>query len=83
MSGTLAAAKALAARPRLWPAAIGTARSLVPRRWWTRAPFLPLPDRRWMRYRLVTAYGGDGKGPMNADDVVTFVAWRRDFPTGD
>ena len=60
-------------------AAIGAARSVVPARWWTRAPFLPVPDRRWLRYRMVTAYGGDGRAPMRADDVVTFVEWRREF----
>ncbi len=72
---------ALAARPRLWPEALSTARSLVPRRWWTRAPYLPLPDRRWLRFRMVTAYGGSGRGGPDPDDTVTFVAWRRSFPS--
>jgi hypothetical protein len=72
---------ALTRRPGLWPEALRSARSLVPDRWWRRAPFLPLPDRRWLHFRLVTAYGGDGSGPILADDLVTWLEWRRHFPT--
>lgn len=71
---------AVARRPRLWLAALSTARSMVPARWWRRAPFLPVPDRQWLRFRLVTAYGGDGSEPMKVDDVITFIDWRRSFP---
>ncbi len=80
---TLGAAAALRRRPDLWPTAIGTYRSLVPRRWWRRAPFLPLPDAEWMRFRLTTAYGGDGTGGPNGidpDDLILWLEWRRDWP---
>lgn len=71
---------ALGARPRLWPVALSTGASLVSRQWWRTAPFLPLPNRQWLRFRMVTAYGGDGRGGLRAEDVVTFLEWRRTFP---
>jgi hypothetical protein len=71
---------ALASRPRLWPAALGAARSHAPARWWARPPFLPLPDREWLTYRTVTAYGGDGTTPISVDDLITWLEWRHRFP---
>ena len=72
-----AAAWALARRPTLWPIAVRSAVELVPRGWWRRRPFLPIPDRRWLRFRMVTAYGGDGGGGPQPDDVITWLEWRR------
>lgn len=66
--------RAVVARPRLWPAALRQARVLVPSGWWRRAPFLPVPDRAWLRFRLTTAYG-DPDAPLGADDLVTWLAW--------
>lgn len=77
------AATALRGRPDLWPTAIRSYRSLVPNRWWRRRPFLPLPDADWLRFRLVTAYGGDGTaadGRIAADDLVLWLEWRRAWP---
>jgi hypothetical protein len=71
-------AMALLARPRLWPAAVAAAWSLAPRAWWRRRPFLPLPDRRWMEFRLATAYGASGK--LRQDDLVAWLEWRQRFP---
>ena len=70
---------AVAARPRLWVPALGAGASLVPSRWWSRRPFLPLPDRDWLRFRVITAYGGDGTTPLAVDDVLTWLEWRRQF----
>lgn len=64
----------IARRVRLWPAALRQARALVPRGWWRRRPFLPVPDRDWMAFRMTTAYG-DGGAPIDADDLVTWLAW--------
>jgi hypothetical protein len=75
--GWLVTAGAVAKRPRLWPVAVSSAISLVPRRWWRRRPFLPIPDRDWLRFRMVTAYGGDGSRGPDPDDVVTWLEWRR------
>jgi len=75
----LRAATALKGRPDLWPTAVGSYRSLVPNSWWRTRPFLPLPDPEWLRFRLVTAYGGDG-ADMHADDLVLWLEWRRAWP---
>ncbi|MDH4278571.1 MAG: hypothetical protein OEZ14_04535 [Acidimicrobiia bacterium] len=77
------AAVALRSRPDLWSTAIGSYRSLVPNRWWRSRPFLPLPDADWLRFRLVTAYGGDGSGVdggIAPDDLVLWLEWRRAWP---
>jgi hypothetical protein len=42
--------------------------------WWRRPPFLPLPDRAYLRFRLVTAYGGDGR-PPTPDDLIAYLRW--------
>jgi hypothetical protein len=72
-----AVARALGRRPDLWPAAARQAVRLVPRRWWRRPPFLPLPDRGWLRFRLEAQYGGDGTGPVRPEDLVAFLEWCR------
>lgn len=67
---------AIGARPDLWPAAIRAGASLTPRQWWRKPPFLPLPDRRWLHFRMETAYGGDGRTVPSTDDVITWLKWR-------
>ncbi len=75
------ALKCLARRPDLWRTATSAAAGLVPRRWWRHRPFLPVPDRGWMHFRLETAYGGDGDTPMHGDDLITWLEWKKTFPT--
>jgi hypothetical protein len=62
-------------KPHLWRTAFRQASRTVPRRWWTRPPFVPLPDRTYLRFRLETAYGTDGR--PSADDVVRYLEWCR------
>lgn len=71
-----AVAAAVAARPSLWATTVVQARRLAPRRWWARAPFLPLPDRAWLRFRMETQYGDPDHRP-EPDDVVTWLEWAR------
>lgn len=47
------------------------------RGWWRTAPFLPLPDRTYLRWRMYTAYGHEDAVPPPAD-VVSFARWRRE-----
>ncbi len=47
------------------------------RDWHRRAPFLPLPPRDYMHWRMFTAYG-DADAIPPADDVVRFARWRRE-----
>ncbi|MDH3295861.1 MAG: hypothetical protein OER95_16205 [Acidimicrobiia bacterium] len=85
-------AQPLLRRPDLWPTAIRSYRSLVPRRWWRHHPFLPLPDADWMHFRLVTAYGGDGIVADDAEaaspdlrlahDLIVWLEWLREWNRG-
>jgi hypothetical protein len=65
---------AVARRPRLWSTALRQTRRLAPRGWWRRPPFLPLPDRDYLRFRLQTMYGGGEQTPRTAD-VLTYLWW--------
>jgi len=72
----------VAVRPWLWRDAIGLMVAFAARRWWTRSPWLPAPDRDYLSWRLQTAYGGDGSPPAGADgaaDLVSLVQFRRDL----
>ncbi|HXE57743.1 MAG TPA: hypothetical protein VNK43_07075 [Gemmatimonadales bacterium] len=75
----LALALALRAlvRPRLAIDLLRTAWAFRRRAWWMSPPFLPLPDRTYLRWRMHTAYGDEEAVPP-ADDVVRFARWRRE-----
>ncbi|MBT8197599.1 MAG: hypothetical protein KJP12_03310 [Acidimicrobiia bacterium] len=62
--------------PRLWPEAARAAFASTPRRWWSRFPFLPIPDRAYLRWRIATAYGTADVRP-DGDDLVAYLGWRR------
>lgn len=69
---------ALAARgivnPRTAAALLGVAWRFRRRGWMTRFPFLPLPDREYVRWRMLTAYGDENAVPP-ASDVVRYARW--------
>jgi len=44
------------------------------RHWYRRWPFLPLPDRDYLRWRMLTAYGDPGIIPPAAD-VIRYARW--------
>lgn len=71
---------ALARRPDLWPTAVRAALRLATPGWWRRAPHLPLPPADYLRFRMVTAYGGDGTHPAEPQDLVTYLEWCRAWP---
>jgi hypothetical protein len=66
---------AVVRRPHLWFPAIRQMVRAIPTHWWSRPPFLPLPDRAYMRFRFETAYGADGR-PQVAD-VIRYLEWCR------
>ena len=69
---------AVAVRPELWATAVGQLFRLSPTGWWRRAPFLPLPDPAYVRFRIVTQQGGAADpGPPDVDDVVEYLRWCR------
>ncbi len=61
-------------RPRLWLIALRTASGLIRSRWWTTSPYLPLPDPRWIGFRLETAYGSPDTSP-DVEDIVGYLEW--------
>ena len=63
--------------PALWPTALSQAFRLARPGWWRRAPFLPLPDPDYVRFRLQTAYGPHGTPA--AEDLVAYLNWCRQF----
>ena len=65
---------AVVVHPTLWLTALRVWARITPRGWWRRAPFLPLPDARYVRYRLDTAYGDAAPDPH---DVIAYLRWCR------
>lgn len=63
--------------PRLALDLLRTAWAFRRRHWLTTPPFLPLPDRDYMRWRMYTAYGDEEAVPP-AEDVIRFARWRRE-----
>ena len=66
-----------AVSPRLAVDLLRLAWSFRSRDWWRRWPFLPLPPRDYMRWRMFTAYGDEDAVPP-VDDIVNFARWRRE-----
>jgi hypothetical protein len=71
-------------RPRLWGVGLRTALRLAPKGWWHEWPPLPLPDEAYWRFRLETAYGGNGEAPLREEDIVAYLQWcqRNRVPRG-
>lgn len=67
-------------RPRLALDLLATAWAFRRRHWFRIAPFLPLPDPTYLRWRMYTAYGDEGAVPP-AEDVIRFARWRRKLLT--
>jgi hypothetical protein len=63
--------------PGLWGTAARQVRRLAAPGWWRRWPFLPVPPADYLRFRLQTAYGGDGSGPMRPGDLMAYLRWCR------
>ncbi|MDA0286288.1 MAG: hypothetical protein O3B92_02825 [Actinobacteria bacterium] len=69
---------AVTVRPRLWFVAIAQIFRLAPTKWWARAPFLPIPSKKYIRFRAQTQYGGHS-APIETKDVLSYLYWLRDF----
>ncbi|MCU1496538.1 MAG: hypothetical protein JWM47_491 [Acidimicrobiales bacterium] len=73
----LAVVAAVLRRPSLWAVAIEQVFRLARPGWWRRAPFVPLPDPDYLRFRLETQYGSDHD--PEPQDVIAYLAWCREF----
>jgi len=63
--------------PRLALDLLRTGWAFRRRDWWRKPPFLPLPDRTYLRWRMYTAYADENAVPT-VEDVVRFARWRRE-----
>jgi len=60
--------------PRLAADLLRVAWRFRARTWYRRFPFLPLPERTYVRWRMHTAYGDDDAVPT-ADDIERYARW--------
>lgn len=44
------------------------------RQWFRHPPFLPIPDRTYLRWRMLTAYGDPNAVP-SPDEVARYARW--------
>jgi len=65
---------AVARRPGLWFTALRLVRRTTPSGWWRSRPFLPVPPRDYVRFRLLTQYG-DAEHRWEPGDVVRYLTW--------
>ena len=70
--------KAAIKKPSLVPIILGAAWAFRSKRWYLRPPFLPIPPRNYMRWRMDTAYGDTGAAPT-ATDVERYLRWASDM----
>ena len=75
---TLTLAGRALVRPRLAVDLVAAAWAFRRRGWWATPPFLPLPDRAYLRWRMYTAYGDEEAVPP-ARDIERFARWRREL----
>jgi hypothetical protein len=73
------AALLVLARPSLWWTALRQAQRLARPRWWSRPPFLPVPDPDYLRFRFETQYGSAGR--PDPRDLVAYLEWCRETPS--
>ena len=71
---SLALAARAAVRPALARDLLRVAWRFRDRRWYRRFPFLPLPARDYVRWRMHTAYGEYDAVPPT-DDVIRYARW--------
>jgi len=60
--------------PRLAVDLLRTAWAFRRREWWKKSPFLPAPDRDYLRWRMYTAYG-DYNAVPSVTEVERYARW--------
>lgn len=60
--------------PTMLPHVLGAAWAFRARGWWKRPPFLPLPPREYLRWRMETAYGDPDAVPPD-HEMERFLRW--------
>lgn len=67
------AARALL-RPRLLASMARAAWRFRARGWWRQPPFLPVPPREYLEWRMHTAYGDEGREPT-VRELGRYLRW--------
>jgi hypothetical protein len=67
------------ADPMLGIALVRVAWRFRRRGWWARFPFLPVPSRTYLAWRMHTVYGDHHAVPP-ADDIERYARWAVQFP---
>ena len=70
--------KAAIKKPSLVPIILGSAWAFRSNRWYLRPPFLPIPPKKYMRWRMNTAYGDTGVVPPTIE-VERYLRWASDM----
>lgn len=78
MNWILENAFAVSKRPDLWRTAARVARVHTPNKWWTKRPFLPIPDRSWMDFRLETAFA-DSDAQVESEHFIEYLEWAKSW----
>jgi hypothetical protein len=47
------------------------------RKWYSHPPFLPLPPKKYLQWRIETAYGDKSFRNLRWRDVVAYARWHR------
>ncbi len=78
----LAMGWAICRRVDLWPTALTLVRRMARPLWYRRFPYLPVPTREYVEFRLSTAYGQAGvpSGPAAGSDLITYLEWAKRYP---
>jgi hypothetical protein len=61
-------------RPRAIPAILGASWAFRSRTWYRSFPFLPIPPRSYLRWRMETAFG-DPEAVPSLDDLERYLNW--------
>jgi hypothetical protein len=47
------------------------------RKWYRRPPFLPLPPKKYLQWRIETAYGSKSFENLRWHDIAAYARWHR------
>lgn len=65
-------------RPHYWLIALSVGIRMIPQRWWAHWPYVPIPRKAYLKFRLETQYGGHSP-QANLPDVLRYLRWVRDW----
>jgi len=68
---------AVAVRPWLWLTGLAVVLRMARPGWWRRWPPVPRPDPSYWRFRMETAYGGEGDRRPPTADALAYLRWCR------